>query len=312
MGKYKCDPCNYETNRLNDMNKHKLTQKHIDKSNEQKELSQNYPNLTQKLNKKSTFICEFCSSEFANMPGLSRHRKACSNKTNLIKENNSLKKEIKNLKKQLSETKEDKACFKNMAENAIEATKSSMSALAFVTKHYANAPAIEYFTNFQLLLENNEDYSVAEVAISYKKKKELPIFIGNVLIKEYKKDNPANQSMWNTDPSRSSYMVMESVDETLQWFTDKGGVKASKYAVMPILNHMKTDLNRYVIDSQKLFAEENVDTVELLNNMIAAQTIVNEIDNGDLNKEIIKYVSNYFHLDRKKNLEIKALEHSVE
>ena len=53
------------------------------------------------------------------------------------------------------------------------------------------------------------------------------------------------------------------------------------------------------------------DSGDVLNNMIIAKSIINEIDNGELNKEIIKYIASYFHLDKKKTCTKKLLQHSL-
>jgi hypothetical protein len=327
---FKCDPCNYETGRLLNFNRHKNSKKHIEKIKQQtnnsndtvstpqthiknvKEAPEEIPKHKQIVISRQ-YLCNYCKNEFSNSSSLARHVKACYKKeidskekdkeiTIIKKENSILKREIKLLKEQLQESKEDKSSFKTIAENTAEATKEatklSSSALAFVTKHYKNAPAIKTFTNFELLLENDPDFSIAEVAIHHFKKKDLQKFIGDLLIREYKMEDPKDQSMWNTDPTRGAYIVCESVDgDSVEWYTDKGGIKISKYTVSPILEHIKEDIERYMEDSKKLLLEDTTNTV--LKDMIAAQSVIFEIDNGELNKQIIKYIASYFHLDKK-------------
>jgi hypothetical protein len=298
QNEFKCNPCNYETDRLANLIRHKKSKKHIEKSNEVLKVSQMYPKSIPKIEKKGDFICEFCEESFTKSCNLARHRKNCKNKDDLIKNMELLKRENEALKIQLQETKDDKKSFKTIAESNAEANRISSSALAFAMKHYKNAPAIETFSNFAMLLEGNPDHSIAEVAIHHYKKKDLFKFIGDLLVREYKKDNPQDQSMWNTDVTRQAYMICEAGDdEDVAWYTDKGGVKTAKYTVLPILEHIKTDIERYMEDSKKLLLEDTTNTV--LKDMIAAQSVIVEIDNGELCKNVIKYLATFFYLDKK-------------
>jgi hypothetical protein len=159
-----------------------------------------------------------------------------------------------------------------------------------------------------MLLEGNEDYTIAEVVIHKFEKKELVSFIGDVLIKKYKTENPEDQSMWSSDVARLAYMIRElTADNEPSWYTDKGGVKTAKYTVKPILLHIKEDLTRIINESREALINTEYDDLtssksdELRKNILIGSEILKVIAKGELSKEVIKYIASHFSLDRKIN-----------
>lgn len=111
--------------------------------------------------------------------------------------------------------------------------------------------------------------------------------------------------MWISDISRLSYLICEAnINHIAEWKTDKGGIKTSDYIIKPILDYLFDDIDRYIEETKMLLIN---DTGNLLNNMFAAKEICNKIDNGELNKDIIKNLASYFHLDKTVNV-VKLVE----
>src|SRR5690606_18490816 len=96
------------------------------------------------------------------------------------------------------------------------------------------------------------------------------------LVVEYKKENPNDQSIWNSDISRSAYIIRECINKESEWSTDKGGHKTSTYVIKPILDYLKTHIKEYITEVNKEL--QNGDST-LLNDMLTAQCIINDIDN---------------------------------
>jgi hypothetical protein len=316
MGIYNCEFCNYSVDRKNDMSKHNITNKHIKMRDSQLRENSNHvappksplkspPVMNAVLPQIKTLNCKYCGTEFSWKQNLSRHHKTCgakdtdkdtlANKFILLEKK--VEKQAEIVEKQAEIIQGYTNSFRTIAENSTEANKASSNALSFVITNLKNAPSIEKFANFGLLMEGNTKYTMAEIAIHYYKKAELPKFIGDKLIKHYKKDNPKNQSMWNTDSNRAAYIIKELSDDESEWRTDKGGIVTSKYTVAPIFDHINNDLKRFIKESRKLLIENASD--DILTNMIHAQSIIMEMESGTLNNKIIKYISNYFHLDKK-------------
>jgi hypothetical protein len=330
--KYICNPCNYETNDFSNYSKHKSTRKHkfkcisannisIESKQSQPIININQPIISTNQNNKTIELdgklsCPNCRKLFSYKQSLSRHKKTCKENVPTIKDLqneveklktqlliSSLQAEIKNKDTKIELLTKNNATLATVAENNSETSKTSCSALSFILKNYKSAPCIKPFDKFELLLEGNDDYSVAEVVIHKYKRKELQSYIGDILIKQYKKENPGDQSMWTTDAARLAWMIRElTADDEEEWYTDKGGVKTSKYTTKPILEHIKEDLLRYINEAKELLLDEELSQdkqTELRHNTIDGFNVLQIIANNELGKSIIKYISTFFHLDRK-------------
>jgi len=67
------------------------------------------------------------------------------------------------------------------------------------------------------------------------KKKSLDKFIGDIIIKEYKKEDTKTQQIWTTDVSRLSFLVRQILNETEKvWMSDKKGTCLLKMIIKPM------------------------------------------------------------------------------
>lgn len=323
MVKYLCKCCNYSTDRHNNMNKHNNSKKHAEKSNTENEsnpqvIQSNPPLQNDEPNNK----CGACGKIFAYKQGLSKHKKSCTGelKTEFIIKEMQMQIEMEKVKNEYAQEKLKNQCmqekiellngFKNIAESTVETSKSSCSALNYIIKYYNNAPCIQHFTKFELLTEGNENYSIAEIAIHKYGRNELCTYISNIIVAEYKTDDPEKQTLWISDVNRLAYMIREvTTNNKVEWFTDKGGIKMSKYIVQPILNHISDDLTRYYNEKLEDLDNDDLESSkkEIRNNMIAAKSITDLIKTNQLNDEIVRYIAKYMHLDRKND--VKAITH---
>lgn len=117
LKKHLCTDCKYVTNNLANFNKHKLTNKHIEKVAELKKILQTTPHM----------VCKFCNNAFSHASSLSRHRKICGMKKNADNKIISLTDDIVNLKnamtimqQKIDTVNSDKESFKRIAEGIIE------------------------------------------------------------------------------------------------------------------------------------------------------------------------------------------------
>lgn len=294
---YECNKCDYSTNRIYNFTKHNKSKKHIEKS-------KTYDN--------NTFNCDSCDKFFAYKSGLSRHKKNCSIG------NSQTNKHILELKTQMLEMKiehmqekiELLTGYKNIAENTAESSKSSCSALNYIIKHYNDAPCIQQFTNFDLLTQENEEHTIAEIAIHKYNQNQLCTYIGDIIVAQYKTDDPKQQVLWISDINRLTYLIREvTANNKVEWFTDKGGVKLSKYIVKPILDHIHDDLIRFYDEKLEDLDRDicESDKKNIRNNLMSSRSIMKIIETNQLNDDIIKYIAKYVHLDRKD--EIKTIKY---
>ncbi|AYV81342.1 MAG: zinc finger protein [Harvfovirus sp.] len=319
---YKCKECNYECSVKYNYDKHLETDKH----------KSNVKLKNMKLNN-----CEFCQECFSSASGLSRHKNSCGIKVKLLNENETLKTEIIRLQNEINLfndkftaqnvllndkitaqnvlIKKLKQAKKNSDMERDNITKSylefavtnrpnvnisgpvnvSTNAATFVQNNFLNTPIIHPFNDTKLLGDN--DLTIAEDAIYYHKKKKCNKYIGDVIIKVYKKDDPAIQSVWNTDSARLAYLVRELIGMQPGWSIDKEGIKTGQYLITPILTYINDVLAKYMKTQEKLIGGE--DDVEILRKMSDASNLIKSIDDQSLIKETLKYLAPHFHLDQK-------------
>jgi hypothetical protein len=176
--------------------------------------------------------------------------------------------------------------------------KSSMNALNFVRANFQNAPPIHYYPQADKLFIMGK-YEKGQVIIYYFKRKELVPYIGEQLLKEYKKKNPYEQSVWSSDVVRKNMIVNEKINNKTKWTKDKAGIHVASYLIDPIIKIIKESVEPF-----STFTEENLEDAE---RYTLSNKIIKQIENGTLRNEIIAYISPRIYLD-KENLNICNIE----
>ena len=335
--KYECNLCNYKTKNKCDHIKHLQTKKHNEKvnihvnngytynqhSNDLSGCSQTTPigltKCSKKSEKSSVFICDFCNREFTRSNNLGRHLKSCSTKihmniehTNKNKENSYINKiELLNSKVTQYEkdykSKEDEVeYYKNLLMEAGGLVKKSVSALTYSVKNYDDAPHIKSIDIEKIGTFENTTKQIVEDILSAYKHKTLNKYLGEIIVKLYKKDDPKSQSIWNTDDTRLTYLIKELFNnKSSNWIVDKKGIKTVEYLIVPLLSHIKT----LIISYQKTFMmptlNQNAIEIEMmLENSRKIIGVINDIDDGFLAKDVLKYISSHLRFNEK-SLELK-------
>jgi len=210
--------------------------------------------------------------------------------------NNELKNEIVQYKGQidiLCKLNQSKSGDVRITNNNVVAT----NALTFVTNNYNEAPAIHKFSSFKML--GDDQISIAESAIYYYIKKKSAKWIGDVIIQEYsKKNNPSQQTVWSSDTSRLAYLVREMINQSLTWSIDKNGIKTSEYIIKPILDHVGEAIRFYIQDLSKKINGDERNDMKIIRSQAEGGSLIQIIENGDLNRDTLKYIAPSFHLDR--------------
>ena len=311
--RFVCEPCDYETKRSTDLNKHLSTKKHI------KNMKEN-----------EKFFCKYCNQKFTQKSNLSRHeRHICSMNTDkiesnklieelinkkLAEQNQNLIKEFteqsKNLVRQLAEENQNLAkgfCSQNdklidLATINAKSTKKSLSMMSYANKHLTKAPPLKLLEHKEavklLTYDKNSKHPLGTRIVYNYKEKILDEFLGDMIVEWYKKKNPDDQSIWSTDTSRLSFILMNIFSETgkKEWNADKKGLKIKKMIILPILEEIKKELassiNRWLSDISKTDKAE--DAKNYLENIELAKEIILEITNDTIADDILKYIAPEF------------------
>ena len=331
MDNYECKLCNYITKKQGNYNRHIKTNKHTEKVMNSTELKinktikkmynsdispnhpktpPNHPKEPKKVALIRKIICEYCHTLFTRISSLTKHKNICASKHSTEKR---LEEQIKLLNMELkhykdkSESKEEETnYYKKLLQEAGGLVKKSVSALSYVVTNYDNAPAIKTIKLDGLAESKEEEKKLVEDIISAYKHKTLSKYLGDIIIKIYKKDNPKDQSIWNTDDSRLTYLIKELIgNETIgsnssNWVVDKKGVKTQTYIVEPLLSHIKDLLIYYQTNLVIPDLRQNSTEIEfILENNKKILDLVNDIDDGAVAKDTLKYISSHLRINGK-------------
>jgi hypothetical protein len=283
-----CDKCDYKTDDRRNYYKHMKTRKHM------KKVENNI--VTDNTAEIKDIIKEY------------EHKLELEKKNNIIErleekiifEKKLHEEEIKVVKitEKLENEKKLNSILMETHENDQFVIKSSMNALNFVRANFQNAPPIHYYSRADKLFIMDK-YEKGQVIIYYFKRKELVPYIGEQLLKEYKKENPYEQSVWSSDVVRKNMIVNEKINNKTKWTKDKAGIHVASYLIDPIIKIIKESVEPF-----STFTEENLDDAERYN---LSNKIIKQIENGTLRNEIIAYISPRIYLN-KENLNICNIE----
>ena len=188
----------------------------------------------------------------------------------------------------------------NRANNSVSNTSNNTS----LNLYFNNAPPIKQIDNFDIYDKNllTEDGYVKFIdeLIYYSEHKLLPKFIGDHIIKTYKKDDMKDQSLWNTDTSRLNYIIKKAIENG--WYQDKKGNEFVKLCVEPLLKVIEYDIREQIRLLAIASRDVNLSGMEALNMNKKCEKlndIVTKLESNKLANEILIYVSPFFHLDKK-------------
>jgi len=291
---FECEPCNYKTNDQSNFVKHNKSKKHIAK----KEIQKNVKIVT------NEYICVNCERQFSSPSNVARHEKACNKriqmplKMELLEQKIDHKDEMMEQKDQLiAQLKLEVAHLKSIVNTAETIVKSSVSGMTYAMKNYGNAPVLEKFLEYEDIncVENNDKF--VRILVHEYKHKHLDAYIGDFIIKSHKKDNPSEQSIWNSDTNRLTYLIRDAIANKVDWRIDKKGVKTNEFIIVPVIDYVDKEVRSFI--STLRINYDNVaaikEGIELVN---VTAKILKIIETESLNNDVLKYIAPYFYLNK--------------
>ncbi|ARF08374.1 hypothetical protein Catovirus_1_424 [Catovirus CTV1] len=331
--KYDCICCNYSTNDKGNWSKHKKSLKHIKNSNKVDKtttsLSDPNPTLIRPLSEGVVFkkyICQHCGEVFSVKGNLSRHLKYCKqNEYKLLqkeyekyKKDNEADTKIKILEEKLKSCqnhieilKTENKFQKQLIESAGGMIKKSMNTMSYLLLNYNDAPQLEALNDYSAISENTQ--SLIENLIHYNKQGKIDKFIGDFIIRQYKKDDPKFQSIWSSDIERLNYFIRELINnnpnqqeskveltnKSLNWLIDKKGIKVEKNIIEPLLNYIHDIGVKYLNEKAKEIDTTSADdAVKIISKMQEIGEINCGIRNKTISNNINKYIAPHFFLNK--------------
>lgn len=311
--KYACDQCNYVTYDKSNYNRHLKSQIHT-------HLNHIEPCTVQETDQErpSLLACETCNKSFSCKSSLMRHiKKNCSNSKSLdniitLKQ----KLENENLKQKLENYEDLIQQYKSINEKLLEHAKNNKNTkvtnitnnnisvknhINYIKDNYSNAPPLTALEDYSIIESNDE--LINDIIYNHNHKS-LDQYLGNFLVKCYKKNNSSQQSIWNSDVSRVTYVIKELLaNKKSLWNHDYKGIKTKNYIITPLLKYIKEYIcdyiDNYVLDFKKLSARECQAIAE---RQLILGYVMQYIDTN-LSEDIIKYIAPHFHVNKQNDAE---------
>lgn len=323
--KYNCTTCNYSSNDKSNFNRHLKSKAHIqiqksvNRVNRVNRLSKIDDNEN-KVSKKNTttekcinnknFYCDACNTYFSSAPSLSRHKnKRCKNIESLDSEkNNTVMNDILIQLKQTTEINKELLNYIKNTKHFTNNTTYNISIKKYVEQNYSDAPAIAKLDDYTII-ENDDSDLLNNIIYNYNHKM-LDKYLGDFLVKYYKKDDCMLQSIWNSDVARMTYIIKELLANNKSlWNHDYKGLKTKEYIINPMLDYIKKYITEYIHQSSANIQNLSTkDCRKLIEKQVVIGQIFQYIDT-ELADDIVKYIGPHFQLNKSCNLFISNNEY---
>lgn len=298
MDLFSCNMCNATFNNRSNMNRH-IKMVCMTKSN------------FERVNKEKNDI----QSKYNEL--FDKHIESTNKYAELLIKYSILEKEIEYLRNDLSTYKDGylNVCEKSfesnvqLLENTSEISKinadnvsKSISTSRFIAKHLTRAPTLKHnkeeISGYLEYCPEKKYTPVDHILFNYSAKK-LNKWIGDLIVKVYKKEDPFDQAVWATDINRYSYMISEVVGTASgkrnEWITDKTGIKVTEIIIDPTLEIIKNMLIDYLQTTH--YDEDDIDNYDIgeLDKLVTSRQrafeIIKLIEDEEIQKEILKYIT---------------------
>jgi len=314
MKGYNCTKCNYSTHDKSNFNKHMNSKAHAKKS---QSITKNESKILP-----SKFECTVCGGIYASASNLTRHIKHyCTKKGNefieLKEKLNLLEIKNKDLENEVAKTKleaENKMLkqqvndFKLFIQSGKAGNTYNIAIDKYIQQSFPDAPGLFKLEDYSVIKnknkndndDNDDNDDLIDILVSMFDNNKLHAYLGNFIIKYYKKDDPSQQSLWNSDTSRFTYLIREFlVNKKLCWNRDPKGIKTKEYIIDPLLKYIRDYILEFNINKPTKILKENE-----LKDVIrddSLRKILLSIKNKTLANDIINYISPYFYINNKNN-----------
>jgi len=314
---YECIVCNYKTNRNSNFKYHNTTEKH-----QQIMAIQAKQTSLATQEDQSKYICRHCGKVYKYDRALEKHYSTCEyveklkiDYENKLKESQS---KIESRDEKIQSLESQLIYIKSMLSASGIILNKSVSTLQYLINTYKTSPPFKLMDNIPSIENNEGDYDneapdnadpvtkntkFVEILIYKFKNNTLVKYLGDFIIKNYKKNDPTQQSIWNSDTARMSYIVRHQVNnDSAEWKTDKKGVITQETAIDPLLKYIEESIIKYH-SSPNMQMNPKDTCYEALHERIENVTKMKKyVEEKILSANILKYIAPYFYLTKDDNL----------
>jgi hypothetical protein len=273
---YKCEICNYNTERSLNYERHCLSRKHIHNiENGKREIKTNIDEneiINKLIKQQDNYEEKIKEIEFRYEMIMNEYKMKIKEQNNIIKETSDL---------------------------SLSYYVNGMSKIQKIKKYLCNNPELKAIGGDKSVFpEYNESYELVMELIYYNKRGLLHKFIGDAIVKNYKKDNIKDQSIFTTDVSRLSYVLsirdVNASDDRTLWISDKMGYEMGEKIVEPVLKYLVENIRNYYMNYEIIF-DNKKSKYERSEDFIEVRKVDGLIYDNRLKLDIIKYLAPHFN-----------------
>lgn len=294
---YSCEICKYETDIKSNYTKHLQSKKHNTLF-----VAIVEPGIAGDGNvrpdKKDEFLCDSCGSKFAHYASLYKHKKSrCRNNKNNENENlkvivNNLQNELNKLNSEIKEIKESKQQPSTTVNISNISVKNNIN---YIKSLYSGAPPLTQLNDYSLI---DDEGKLLKDIIYNMNHKSLDKYLGDILVKFYKKDDACQQSIWSSDVARITYLIKELLANNKSlWNYDYKGIKTKEYIIQPLLDnidkYIRDHLGNYVFESN--LSSKQYEKIATDHFALGQALQYIETSLGD---DLIKYLAPHFQINK--------------
>lgn len=224
-------------------------------------------------------------------------KKELENKDKLIEEKNM---QINLIKDQNTYIKNENDYHKDLVNSAGQIVQSSMNTMTYLLKNYNTSPILESLKDYTVLYNYKNDEEFINNMLHYYEKGKIGQFLGDILLKHYKSDDPKKRPSRNTDTSRLTYINRLLINNQATWTRDNKGLKFTKILIDPFLDHILNINLKFINDCKhKLENDSDSDNSEnILKKMEKSAMLVKNIKNRSVAKDINIYCAPQLYFDK--------------
>lgn len=139
---------------------------------------------------------------------------------------------------------DDRTYLQNAQQTAASTIDKSVDALKFLSVYRKTAPELKQLTQEKAQALLTHETKLYDYLLYYNTEDKLDEYIGDIILKYIKKEDPDEQSVWNSDVSRLTYLIREIVDESPTWLRDPNGAMFDKKIISPFIDEIHEYLNK--------------------------------------------------------------------
>jgi hypothetical protein len=181
--------------------------------------------------------------------------------------------------------------------------QKTINVVAYINSNYTEAEPLTLIKREEvtklLKMEDTDGYIMEDYIVFNYSKHLIDTFIGDLIVKEYKKQDPKTQKLWSSDTSRLTFIVRQVLNENEKiWLQDKKGICVIKYIIGPVLEEVKLMMKEY---SNKCFSEmmsgQSNDMQNLTDKISSSTKLIYDINQKEIHQKILNYIAPYFQID---------------